>query len=220
MLSGSYHYSLNGKPTEVRETWSLEGDLLGECRITSTRAAPGIDITVAALVSHGAVQNFSVQWCTGSVENISAYYELRDDRPIVTRRGMGDTEEEEIEVAVETLQQTPLLFPLMRIFTGPLIARLLAREGGGTIVLPDINDPADKLILLKPLVSERSARLVGEELIASPDGEEQLCRRCEYSGGQYTDDSHFWLAADNLLERYQWQQSPELFWDVRLQRAT
>jgi hypothetical protein len=220
MLSGSYQYSLNGKPTEVRETWSLEGDLPGECRITSTRAASGINISVTALVLHGAVQNFSVQWCTGSAENISAHYELRGDRPIVTRRGMGDTEEEKIEVAVETLNQAPLLFPLMRIFTGPLIARLLAHDSGGTIVLPDINDPADELKLLTPLVSERSAKLVGEELIAATDGEEQLCRRCEYSGGQYTADSHFWLADDNLLERYQWQQSIDLFWDVRLQRDT
>jgi hypothetical protein len=220
MLSGSYHYSLNGKPTDVREIWSLDGDLTGECRITSTRAAPGIDISVAALVAQGAVQNFNVQWCTGSAQNISAHYELSGDRPVVTRRGMGNRQEEKIQVAMETLHEPPLLFPLMRIFTGPLIGRLLARDSGGTIVLPDINDPADEIKLLKPLVSERSAKLLGEELIATMDGEKQPCRRCEYSGGQYTADSRFWLAADNLLERYQWQQSPELFWDVRLQRDT
>ena len=117
MLSGSYHYSLNGNPTEVSETWGLEGDLTGECRITSTRTAPGIDIGVAALVSRGAVQNFNVEWSTGSAENIFAHYELRGDRPIVTRRGrgMGDREAERIEVATESLHEPPLLFPLMRI---------------------------------------------------------------------------------------------------------
>ena len=220
MLSGSYHYSLNGKPTEVREAWSLQGDLIGECRITSTRAAPGVDIHVAALVAHGAVQKFDVQWCARSAKNISAHYELCGDRPVVTRRGIGDREDKKMKLTTEALYEAPLLFPLMRIFTGPLIVRLLARHGEGAIVLPDVSDPADEMKLLKPLVSERSAKLLGEELIATMDGEEQLCRRCEYSGGLYTADSRFWLATDNLLERYQWQQSPELFWDVRLHRDT
>ncbi|MFT6958627.1 MAG: hypothetical protein ACJAYC_003647 [Halieaceae bacterium] len=219
MLNGFYHYSLNGKPAEVSETWSLEGELTGECRITSKRAAPGTNISVAALVSRGAVQNFSVDWSDGAAENISAQYDLQGDNPIVTRRGIGNTELEVIKVAIETRHEPPLLFPLMRIFTGPLIARLLERDSNSTVVLPDIADPADELKLLKPLISKRSAKLLGEEMISATDGEELLCRGCEYSGGEYTAESRFWLAADDLLERYQWQQSPELFWDVRLQRA-
>ncbi len=106
----------------------------------------------------------------------------------------------------------------MRIFTGPLIARLLEQGGVGEIVLPNIGDPADTENLLRAQSSERTARLVAQEQLHCADGVDRLSRRCEYTGDQYKAGSRFWLGADDVLERYRWQQSEDLRWDVWLQR--
>jgi hypothetical protein len=218
MASGSYRYLLNGQPTEVAESWDIEGELATQCQISSLRFAPGIEIEVTAGLSNGKVQHFTSAWRSGSAETISAQYLLQAERVLVTWRAADSTTEEVIEVFHDGTSSQPLLFPLMRIFSGPLIARILHLGGEGNVVLPDITDPEDEGRLLRPLSTHRKARIVENDAILSLDGADLPCRRCEYTGDQYGAGSHFWLGQDDLLLRYQWQQSEQHHWDVWLQR--
>jgi hypothetical protein len=72
MASGSYRYLLNGQPTEVAESWDIEGELATQCQISSLRVAPGVEIEVTAGASKGKVQHFTCSWRFGSGETISA----------------------------------------------------------------------------------------------------------------------------------------------------
>jgi hypothetical protein len=219
MRHGSYHYLLNGEPTQVVESWKLKGDLAASCQISSRRVAPGIEVEVEAQLLDGKVQHFNTVWHGESAETVCSQYQLFDDRLVVAWRGLGCDKDERIEIALDTETVQPLLFPLMRIFTGPLITCLLERGGEGSIVLPNISDPANKASLLRPQFSERRAKVLGDETIQFSHGEKRSCRCCEYTGDQYTADSRFWLGADNLLERYQWRQSADQHWDVWLERG-
>lgn len=218
MVSGRYHYLLNGQATKVDESWSIEGELATQCKVSSLRYAPGVEIEVSAQLSGGVVQHFTADWRSDSAKTLSVQYLLEPDRVLVSRRAARSAKQEVIEVRLESVSSQSLLFPLMRIFTGPLIARLLELGGAGTVILPDINDPANTGQLLRPLSTQRRAMLIGDEVLLSPDGVALQCRCVEYIGDQYAAGSRFWLAQDDLLVRYQWQQSDHRQWDVWLQR--
>jgi hypothetical protein len=218
VASGSYRYLLNGQPTAVTESWDIEGELAAQCQINSLRVAPGVEIEVTAEVSKSKVQGFTSTWRSDSKEAISAQYVLQADRVLVTWRSARNTAEEVIEVFHDDVSSAPLLFPLMRIFSGPLIARILNLGGAVKVILPDINDPGDERRLLRPLSTLRRARVIENDALLSLDGVDLPCRACEYTGDQYGAGSHFWLGEDDLLLRYQWQQSDQQHWDVWLQR--
>jgi hypothetical protein len=218
MTSGGYRYLLNGRPTAVAESWDIDGELATQCQINSLRVAPGVEIEVTAEVSKGIVQGFTSTWRSDSEQATSARYVLQADRVLVSWSGARSTTEEVIEVYHEGASSEPLLFPLMRIFSGPLIARILNLGGAGNVILPDINDPGDETRLLRPLSTVRRAIVIESDALLSLDGVDQPCRRCEYTGDQYGAGSHFWLGEDDLLLRYQWQQSQQHNWDVWLQR--
>ena len=106
----------------------------------------------------------------------------------------------------------------MRIFTGPLIASLLVQGGKSDVILPFIADPLAPQKLLRPVSSQREARVLEAAAELELSGTRLSCRRCQYTGDQYGPDARFWLAQDDLLVRYQWLQSPGQQWDVWLQR--
>jgi hypothetical protein len=182
MASGSYRYLLNGQSTEVAESWDIEGELAAECQISSLRVAPGVEIEVTAGLSNGKVQHFTSVWRSGSGETISAQYLLQAERVLVTWRAADSTTEEVIEVFHAGAISRPLLFPLMRIFSGPLIAQILRLGGEGNVILPDINDPGDGGRLLRPLSTQRRARVIESDAVLSLDGIDLPCRACEYTG--------------------------------------
>ena len=211
--SGEYRYLLNDEPAEVIETWRLRGSLRGECEVVSRREAHGVVIEVEAHLSAARVTWFEATWREESAATSHALYVLRDDVLAVSRR-QGDKALQEKELPLAGMEAAPLLFPLMRIFTGPLIAGLLDRGGRGTVVLPNITDPSARESLLEPLVTQRQARVLQPQVLQLPDGSEVEARCCEYSGDQYGIDSRFWLGENDLLLRYQWQQDAERRWDV------
>ena len=210
---GEYRYLLNGEPAAVSETWRLRGSPEGECQIASERAAHGVVIEVEAHLSAARVTWFEATWREEGARAVHALYVLRDNAVMVSRR-QGDDTLEEKEIPVHQMESPPLLFPLMRIFTGPLIAGLLDRGGRGAVILPYIADPAAATRLLEPQVTQRQARVLERQVLQMPDGSEALARCCEYSGDQYGIDSRFWLGEDNLLLRYQWRQDAARSWDV------
>jgi hypothetical protein len=215
--SGVYHYRLNGQATAIEEHWQRYRHESGEWQVNSSRRASGLEIRVDARVNAGTVCCFDVAWCAAGEREVRAEYELAADRVVVRRRVSPQAAATE-EVLLHGGAAPPLLFPLMRIFTGPLLARLLRGAGKGAVVLPFIADPADRSGLLRPVLSQREARVVEEGIELELAGARFQCRRCEYLGDQYGPGSWFWLAADDLLVRYQWQQSPQQQWDVWLQR--
>jgi hypothetical protein len=210
---GEYRYLLNGERAAVSETWRLRGSLGSECQVASERQAQGVAIEVEAHLSAARVTWFEAAWREEGAAVIHALYVLRGNALMVSRR-QGDDVLEEEEIPVPQVESPPLLFPLMRIFTGPLIAGLLQRGGRGTVVLPYIADPAAAGRLLQPQVSQRQARVLERQVLRLPDGSEAQARCCEYSGDQYGIDSRFWLGEDNLLLRYQWRQDAARSWDV------
>lgn len=212
--SGAYEYRLNGALTPIRERWLRRRREGGGWLITSSRNAPGVELAVEATADAGRVTDFEVNWRGEGQPGITACYSLLPDRVSVTRsRGGQVTERREIEIAPGL--QAPLLSPLMRIFAGPLIARLLENGGAGAVIVPDIRDPQAPETLLLPLLSERQAELMDADSALLVEGVSVPCRRCSYHGDQYRPGTQFWLGANDVLLRYEWRQAQQ-HWDVRL----
>jgi hypothetical protein len=215
--AGTYHYLLNGVPADIHESWRRRQQAAGEWWVSSSRRAGGVEIAVEASVVDGLVTGFVVAWQSKSDE-LRADYTLLANRVRIERSRNG-TPAESMDIPFRNDMPAPLLSPLMRIFAGPLIAELLGRDGAGHVVVPSIVDPASPEKLLSPLLSERSARLVEANVLLDSDGVSRQCRLCEYHGDQYGPGTEFWLGDDNLLLRYQWQQSSRQQWDVWLRRG-
>ena len=215
--AGTYHYLLNGVPMDIEESWRRRQQAPGEWWVSSQRKAGGVEIAVDASVVDGLVTGFVVAW-QGDAAKFRADYTLLANRVRIecTRNG---ADPESMDIPLRGDKPAPLLFPLMRIFAGPLIAKLLDTDGVGQVLVPSIVDPESPEELLTPVVSERSARVVEANVTLESDGLSRPCRRCEYQGDQYGPGTEFWLGDDNLLLRYSWQQSPRQHWDVWLRRG-
>jgi hypothetical protein len=216
-VSGGYRYLLNGEAAAVTETWRRWQLPSGEERVSSVRRAPGVEIQVEAGVENGLVQACEIQWHADAI-SIQAEYSLREGELQFLRQQEGNPVERETSVPGDG--GLLLLFPLMRIFTGPLIARLLDGGGRGTVIVPEIGQADDSDGLLKPRVSQREARVLEAHTELMVDGLAVSCCLCEYTGDQYGAGSRFWLGEDETLLRYQWQQAPDQCWDVWLQHLT
>jgi hypothetical protein len=212
---GSYQYLLNGEATQVTERWSRQQQADGRCLLSSNRCAPGIDIDVQALLLGGLVKQCDVMWRAADGFTVQAGYVLGGRRLSVSRRQeRADVETLEFDLGSE---DDALLSPLMRIYAGPVIARLLDAGGQGTVVVPAIGDPVDRDGLLRPAIGLRQARLLQDEVEISMAGNTVSCRLCEYTGDQYGPGTQFWLGEGGLLLRYEWRQSPQQLWQVNLQ---
>jgi hypothetical protein len=215
--SGVYHYLLNGQATQIREHWQRHRQATGEWLVSSGRSAPGVNIEVEARMTEGLITLFEVIWQADDRPELRAHYTAQDGAVEVVRTEGAVTERE--LASLGSSKAAALLSPLMRIYAGPLIARLLVMGGQGAVVLPFIGDPADQDRLLRPQVSQRQARVLENDVELSLGGADFRCRVCEYSGDQYAPGTRFWLAEDDLLVRYQWQQAQGQQWDVWLQRT-
>ena len=215
--SGVYHYLLNGQATQIREHWQRHRQATGEWLVNSGRSAPGVNIDGEARMTEGLVTQFEVLWQADDRSELRARYTAQDTAVEVDRTEGAVTQREAI--SVDGTEAAPLLSPLMRIYAGPLIARLLAMGGQGAVLLPFIGDPADQDRLLRPQISQRQARVLENDVELQLGDADFRCRVCEYSGDQYAAGTRFWLAEDDLLVRYQWQQAQDQQWDVWLQRS-
>lgn len=219
---GIYHYLLNGEPTGIEERWQRHRQPSGDWLVNSSRRARGNHMEVDAWMSAGRVSRFELSWAPEEGEPVRAAYRLGDGAIKVSRHA-GGLDPQEHEVSFPAANGAPLLSPLMRVFAGPVIARLLEAGGQGTVVVPNIDQPTATGSLLQPRLSTRRARLLETGVEVPGMGEHWAeptpgCRLCEYQGDQYSPEARFWLAEDDMLVRYQWRQSPTEHWDVRLQR--
>jgi hypothetical protein len=211
---GSYQYLLNGAATQVTEHWSRQSRAGGDYLLSSERSAPGIDIEVIATLCDGVVKQCELVWRAADGFTVQAEYVLADRRLLVSRQQQARLETLEFDLGGEDVA---LLSPLMRIYAGPVIARLLDAGGQGTVVVPAIGNPADRDGLLRPAIGLRKARLLQDGVEISMFGNTVSCRLCEYTGDQYGPGTQFWLGEGGLLLRYEWRQSPQQLWQVNLQ---
>lgn len=212
LIRGRYVYRLNGEPAPIEESWQRRRIDENHWEIESSRIAGDVSIRVRATSNSLGVRECRVQW--RQQRDIEAHYVLSGQS---LRFSIGDGAGQSAVQDIALERQPAMLFPLMRIFAGPVIARLLATGAQGLVVLPELGVPEDDDQLLRPRLSERSARLVGNEVLDVAGMGLQSCQCCQYLGDQYDDAARFWLGSDKLLLRYQWQQSPSQAWDVSLQ---
>lgn len=205
MTRGSYIYRLNGEPAPVEESWEISNEAGAVQYWNSERIAGDTRISVAAEVENGKVRQCGIRWKSGAAVAIDATYRDTPDG-LAWRRTQG----EEIGSGVVSGEAT-ILYPLMRVFTGLVIAQLAQRGGEGPVLVPDIGSSEVNRLLL-PDLSQRRVALQGDDRL--PDWPH--CQRWQFIGGRYDNTAAFWLDSDNRLLRYQWQQSPGQLWEVEL----
>jgi len=224
LASGEYQYQCNGQPVQVFEPWLVyQAD--GQCWIRSERIATDANVYIHVLarldkpLDAGArVVWFEVQWHQWDSQRllVGAEYEVLPGQGVRVRRQQyeenGHVLNEPRLKIIETPSEnkTALVFPLLRIFMGSVISGVLAEGGQAEVIIPAIVNPANVNDLLGPLRSQRSATA----LDGSDEKADVFC--FDYCGDQYQQGSLFSFNRVGLLLDYQWQQSAEQRWQVKL----
>jgi hypothetical protein len=215
VTQGRYSYSCDGSDVGVDERFEVIPETRGVL-VVSSRAAQGTRLSVDAVFLRDGAVEATFLWgsdLAGTAAHASVVHHW--DGASVTARGEVDG------VAVDVRQEASRAsyFPLMRVFSGRTLLRLLtAAEAGGDgidVVTPDIRDPKAVDRWLLPLLDHRriaSSRSTTLEV----DGVERACREVEYLGGSYDQAASVWVDDGGLLLRYTWDQPGVGSWDVRL----
>ncbi|MBN8430858.1 hypothetical protein JF535_08330 [Microbulbifer salipaludis] len=205
----------------VQDDWQLGCDAQGRRLLVSRRLVgeAGHGIEVRALMDAGLVTECRITW-KDEVDEVNAHYRLA---PLSGRPPrVGDAIEAEW-TGPNGLQQSVLegqnrlLFPLMRIFMGPLLLRLSDMEFGCEVVAPDIVDPSQRGKLLAPRVSHRRAgRMAGDANIQGVHDLGPDITVFSYQGDEAERDTHCFVDPKGLLVGYDWPSSTGRLWQVRL----
>jgi hypothetical protein len=205
---GRYRYSRDGEPMAVDERFVLGEIAPGVLRVRSTRitASPTARLEVDVRITADRSDTL-VRW-TGSAPGVArearAEYAAADGTVDVTREVDG--------VVHEPVSVAGVPYPLMRVFTGPLVVRSVA---GLDVVVPDVADPGDLGRFLAPVTSSRTAVLLGERGVVV-DGVERAGTAYRWIGGAYGEDgAEFVVDPGGLLLSYAVTQ-PSGRWDVVL----
>lgn len=221
LAQGRYQYSCDGREMPVQDSWQLGHDRLGRRLLVSRRLVgeEGFGIEVRALLSAGLVSECRIHW-RDQVDEVTAHYRLLTAENAVPEMGdaieahwTGPNGPQQLQVE----GRGRLLFPLMRIFMGPLLLKLRQFGEGCEVVTPDIVDPSQRGKLLAPRVSHRSARpLAGD---AATQGAQELGTEVSgyvYHGDEAERDAHCYVDGRGLLVGYDWPSSTGRLWQVRL----
>ncbi|MFC6632688.1 hypothetical protein [Microbulbifer taiwanensis] len=221
LAQGRYQYSCDGREMPVRDSWQLGEDDEGRRTLVSQRLVgdQGFGMEVRALLCEGLVREFRVNW-RDEVDEVNAHYRLCSADGEMPQ--LGDTIEANW-TGPNGPQQSyvegrgRLLFPLMRIFMGPLLLKLEQFREGLEVVTPDIVDPSQRGKLLAPRVSHRSARPMAGD--AASQGTQELGADISayiYQGDEAERDAHCYVDRRGLLVGYDWPSSTGRLWQVRL----
>lgn len=198
---GFYIYFLDGKPTDILETWQLEPAPGGE-HIRSERIAYGTSLRLDAVKQAESITRFEVHY-TAAGQDVSAQYEICGGQVNVRRSLNGVCRETSL-----ALDEPFLVFPLLRVFAGPVILRLAQTGQPQSVLLPWLLDPANEEKFLAPHTDLRAARRVQQ---GSPNS------AFSYTGEHYDETARFWVNEQTgLLSAYEWQQGKQ-HWQVRCQ---
>jgi hypothetical protein len=209
---GRYRYTRDGEPVPVDERFVLGEIAPGVVRVRSTRitAAPTARLEVDVRIGDGRTDAI-VRW-TGSAPGVAraarAEYSAADGSVAVAREVDG--------VVHDPVTVSGAVYPLMRVFTGPLV---VGSVPGLDLVVPDVADPTDVGRFLAPVTSSRTAEVLGERVVAV-DGVERAGTAYRWIGGAYGEDgAEFVVDAGGLLLSYAVTQ-PSGRWEVSLAEVT
>ncbi|WP_444896271.1 hypothetical protein ACJJI5_06115 [Microbulbifer sp. EKSA008] len=221
LAQGRYHYSCDGREMPVQDSWQLGNDEQGRRSLVSRRLVgdQGFGIEVFALLEGGLVSECVVHW-RDEVDEVSAHYKL------IPEEGKSPAIGDDIQASwtgpngpqqLNIEGDERLLFPLMRVFMGPVLSRLVQHENGLEVVSPDIVDPSQRGKLLSPRVSHRTARSMAGD-VSSQKAQELGSDIIAYiyQGDEAERDAHCYVDSRSLLVGYDWPSSTGRLWQVRL----
>lgn len=214
MNSGTYKYFLNGEPTGIVETFSIENLADGSKFTRSTRDAKsfGTEFTVETIEKNGRFQNCKIYFKTDETE-VRANYDFSEKSFHLLREINGENVQDE----TFDFPENCIFFPLMRCFQGATILRVAS--GFSTVLVPDIQNPKDIENLLKPIFDERKAEKIGRQTIGlhqkfSVAAEADLYR---YFSKNYDENSCFCIDKSGFLVAYIFAQSANKIWEISLE---
>lgn len=207
LASGEYHYFENGEQRNIVEPWSLySGGGADDILAVSQRRVEdaGIVIDVAVEMTQGLCRRAHFSWSqAGSRGGAATEAVYAFDSGALSALAIDGRE-------TGAAEGFDYFFPLMRVFTGPLLAHL-AQRSSACVLVPWIKDPSNLELLFTADLSERSVEDVGR--LRAEGGNVQML---EYNGGQYEQAASCVLLEGNWLQAYSWRMNPTSSWEVRL----
>lgn len=207
---------MNGTQADITESFRIDSTDKPATVIESSRHADAFDshIKVIAHYQSHHLTHFDIEWQNGNanaVQFANAHYQFEENEIQIYRNLDGREFHERLP--------NPVIFtalPLLRIFTGKAIRSAYELGHGKCIpvLVPNIKNPNDTVQLLTLELDLRSASHLGQEVITI-NGAEYLTDLFDFIGGNYDQSARFWVAENDLLLKYEWQQN-DVFWEVKL----
>ena len=219
-MNGTYHYWMNDTQADITESFRFISTPEAATIIESERLASAFlsRIAVTATYHDSQLSHFDVEWQNdnpNAVKFANAHYQF-DPNEINVYRNLDGREFHERLPKPEIFT----VLPLLRVFTGKTI-RAAYQLGGGRrvpVLVPNIKNPNDNVQLLTLELDLRSVTKLESETITIAD-EEYLADKFNFTGGNYDQTAKFWVAENDLLLKYEWQQN-DVFWEVKLTNLT
>lgn len=215
-MNGTYRYWMNGTQTDINETFRITLTDRADTVIEAFRHAEafGSQIKVVAEYKENQLAHFDIEWQNtnpNAVQFASAHYQF-DPNEINVYRNLDGREFHERLPKPEIFTTLPLL----RVFTGKAIREAYQLGGGRRVpvLVPNIKNPNDNVQLLTLELDLRSATKLDSEIITIAE-KEYLADKFNFTGGNYDQTAKFWVAENDLLLKYEWQQN-DVFWEVKL----
>lgn len=213
--AGSYIYSGGPGAAGISESWARFQLPDGEALTISTRRVAEPEITVNVQTRHDN-ELIAEAWleCVGEV-TVRAHYIIGGGGHVLLRHQVNNEAVTEHKIDAH---EVDLLFPLLRVYTGPMLRGLLDSGGSALVLVPRLDCFDTPELLLTAAVSERRVESLGRDDFEI-GSESVACDKLRYHGGPYIDGATCWLDGERLLG-YQWQQSADVTWSVTLKLAS
>ena len=216
-ITGQYLYWMNGTQSDITESFRIISNETADTVIESSRHTEsfGSQIKVVAGYKENQLAHFDIEWQNtnpNAVQFANAHYQF-DSNEIIVHRNLDGREFHE-------RLPSPAIFsvlPLLRIFTGKAIRNTYELGHGGRIpvLVPNIKNPNDTVQLLALELDLRSASHLGHETLTLNESE-HAADIFNFFGSNYDQSAKFWIDENDILLKYEWQQKPDLFWEVKL----
>lgn len=213
LARGEYEYLCDGVPVPISESWALSRKA-GGFRLSSQREIPALSVVISAHaeVAGGEIKRCVLRWLdVGRKACVAmACYRAGEgchNDGVYRFRSAGSPSR---RIAITGA----LYFPLLRIFAGQLLGKMMAQDGGeARILVPWIREPAQTEKIFTPEFSGRRVRYLNTEAGEYAGGSLDCF---EYSGGRY-EDGVIYRLRQGLLREYCWRQGSSE-WTVRLKK--
>jgi hypothetical protein len=197
--SGCYVYDVDGVE-QARETFAVTSRSDGAEHVQCVRDASqfGVHLVLDALcfMSGDAHYVFTLRARADGPILAKATYRVTDGEIWV---GRGD------DVGQKLLPERANVFPLMRYFTGDMVADILDNGGQASIIVPDIRTLSDIGSAFMPLQSVRT--------VAAVEGQSNVF---DVSGGAYDAPARLHLNDECLLAHYEFEAPNHKIWRCNL----